>query len=516
MQIQPMTKHPPIPASGPAWWAPQAWAQQTFGQAQLGDPRRTKRLVRLAGSMAREPEASLPRQHEGDWGQTKAAYRFLGNEAISAQQISEPVWQQTRAQARDRQIVLLVHDDTEIDLGYESATQGLGPVGNGSHCGFLVHSVLAIDPQAQQQESILGIAFQESSKREPAPRQANGRKQTHAQRQKRERESQRWWQAIEALGEAPAESCWVEVGDRYADMWNFFATSRQFKHEVLVRACHNRRLLSQADETVDYLLDHARRLPVQGQREIAVPSEHERRARTARLRISWGPVQIEPTDGKGHVQRSQPPLEAWVVRVWEPEPPLKVGALRARGQKRTHGPRGKKKGQDPSAQQQSERIEALEWVLISSLPVHSEQEAWRCVQWYGSRWTIEELHKVIKTGCRVEERHLGTLHGHQTLLAVVTPIAVRLLQLRQVQEQDPQAPAESWVGTLACQVVATQLQLSGEPMTIHTFLRGVAKLGGFLGRKSDGDPGWLTLWRGWQTLQLLLHGVHLADGLTCG
>lgn len=494
--------------------SPEIWAQHTFGGASLGDPRRTKRLVGIAGQMARAPQASLPQQHEGNWGQTKGAYRFFANPHISSEQISEPVWQQTRTRAQQPGVVLLVHDDTEIDLGYESATEGVGPIGNGSHRGFLVHSVLAIAPKApsQEAEEVLGVAFQHSWKREPAPRRPDGKKQTHAQRKKRPRESDQWWQAIEAIGAAPEHGCWVDVGDRYADMWTFFATSRRWQHQVLVRAAHNRRLAAQGpDEATEYLLDHARRLPVQGQRQLPVPSEHERRARTARLTISWGPVRIQATNGKGRLEDAPAPFEAWVVRVWEPEPPLKVGALRSRGSKQTHGARKKRKGK--SQQPPSERLEPLEWILISSLPVEREEDAWRCVAWYEQRWTIEELHKGIKTGCRLEGRHLGTMQRLARLLAVVTPIALRLLQLRNLQHEHADDPAEVWVGAQECQVIALRLGIPVSHLTLQTFLRAVAQLGGFLARQGDGPPGWLTLWKGWHSLQLIVHGIQLADGL---
>ena len=495
---------------------PEMWAQQTFGSAALGDPRRTKRLVWLAGQMARAPQESLPKQHQGNWGQTKAAYRFFSNPHLSREQISMPVWQASRHKAEQEPVVLFLHDDTEVDMGYESATQGLGKIGNGSHYGFLVHTVLAVAPQ-QEREELLGVAFQQSWKREPAPRRADGKKQTHAQRKKRPRESDRWWQAMEAVGAPPGEQCWVDVGDRYADMWTFFATSRRLNHQVLVRAAHNRRLDSQAepelaegrDEGVSYLLDHARQLPVRGQRTLQVPSEHERRARQARLNISWGPVSIQATDGKGRIQQSQAPFQAWVVRVWEPEPPLKVGAQRTRGQKQTHGARPKRPRKQ--AAEQDERIEGLEWILICSLPVETAEEAWRCVDWYGYRWAIEELHKGIKTGCRLEGRHLGTMQRLECLLAVVTPIAVRLLQLRNLQQEHPDEPAEKWVGEWERKVIAQRVGIAVQQLTVRVFLRAVAHLGGFLGRKSDGDPGWLTLWQGWQILQHIVHGLHLAD-----
>ena len=118
---------------------PLAWAQETFGAAEVGDPRRSMRLVRLAAQAAADPQGSLPREMGGDWAALKAAYRLLRAERVTHEAISRPVWQQTRQQVEQEPgVVLLVHDDTEMDYGYRPAISGLGPIGNGTHRGFLI------------------------------------------------------------------------------------------------------------------------------------------------------------------------------------------------------------------------------------------------------------------------------------------------------------------------------------------------------------------------------------------
>ena len=192
---------------------PRAWAQETFGAAQLGDPRRTKRLVRVAGQMAADPQGSLPREMGGDWAALKAAYRLLRADGVTHEAISRPVWQQTRQQVEQEPgVVLVVHDDTELDYGYRPATSGLGPIGNGTHRGFFVHTVLAVVPRGSS-ERVLGLLHQEAWVRQPARREADGRKESSRQRQERPRESEVWRRSVEQVGCPPLGEVWIHVAD---------------------------------------------------------------------------------------------------------------------------------------------------------------------------------------------------------------------------------------------------------------------------------------------------------------
>src|SRR5438270_11787271 len=196
---------------------PLAWAQETFGAAQLGDPRRSRRLVRLAAGMAADPQGSLPRELGGNWAALKAAYRLLRADGVSHEAISRPVWQQTRQQMEHEPgIMLIVHDDTQMDYGYRPAISGLGPIGNGSHRGFLVHTALAEEPLGSS-EHVLGVLHQEAWVRQSAARKADGSKESSHQRAERPRESEVSIRAVEQVGSPPAGKVWIHVADRYAD-----------------------------------------------------------------------------------------------------------------------------------------------------------------------------------------------------------------------------------------------------------------------------------------------------------
>ena len=186
------------------------------------------------------------------------------------------------------------------------------------------------------------------------------------------------------------------------------------------------------------------------------------------LQVAWGAVQLPPPKGPAGRGLPPEPLPVWLIRVWD---------------------------------------EALEWVLVSTLPVEDQAAAAERLDWYSRRWTIEDYHKGLKTGCRLEASQLRTAERFGALLGFAALVAVRLLQLRDRARQAPGAPVGE--SELTQKVLAGRLAVA----TNLGFWRGVAQLGGFLGRKGDGEPGWQSLWRGWQELQLLLQGAELAHAL---
>ena len=160
-------------------------------------------------------------------------------------------------------------------------------------------------------------------------------------------------------------------------------------------------------------------------------------------------------------------------------------------------------------------VEQVEWILLTSLPVAGFDEAWRILAYYEKRWLIEEYHKALKSGCRVESRQLQSKEGLERITALLSVVAVRLLQLKSAARTNPACPARTlvplhWIKMLLAARKRSKLTAA---MTIREFYREVAKLGGFLGRKSDGEPGWITIWRGWQKLYMFIHGAELAQAI---
>jgi hypothetical protein len=354
------------------------WAEATFGKVHLGDERLRRRAVAIAEAIAQQPQASLPRQMQ-EPGALQAAYRFLQNPQVRYEQLIRPHLEQTRAAAGQEAKVLLIQDTTDLDYQAHPTTTGLGPIGPGSHQGFLLQTVLAVLPESRE---VLGIAQQEPFLRQPAPKG-----ETKRERQERERESQVWERSIQALGSPPAGVQWIHVGDRGSDIFPFLSLCRELGCDFVVRAAQ--------DRCVDLLVEQAD-TPV-----APLESTQKHPKRVAHLSISWGALRLlPPRSQEGSDLR---PLVVWVVRVWEPEPP--------------------------------DGIEPLEWVLLTSVPTRTSAHAWQRVGWYRVRWIVEDFHQGLKTGCRVEQRQIQTYEGLRTLLGLLSPEAVRLVHLRTVARQ---------------------------------------------------------------------------------
>src|SRR5262249_14861202 len=158
-------------------------------------------------------------------------------------------------------------------------------------------------------------------------------------------------------------------------------------------------------------------------------------------------------------------------------------------------------------------VEPLEWILMTSVPVLTLEQAWERVDWYRARWIVEDYHQGLKTGCHIEERQLQTYEGLRRLLGLLSPMAVRLLLLRVASRLSPDRPAKETMPEDVVRVVAYLANVSAVTLTTQQCWYTIAGQGGYLGRTGDGPPGWKTLWYGWFHVQTLLQGIRLASHL---
>ncbi len=467
----------------------QQWAEQTFGAVRLGHQRRTQPAVRMAAALATEPMASLPKQM-GSEAEVHAASRFLQTAAVSYERLMEPHVQQTRAAMGQQQQVLLIQETTEVDSQQHPSTTGLGPIGNASHQGYLLQSVLAVVPSTRE---VLGLAHQEPFLRQPVPPT-----ETRRHREKRERESQVWQRSVQAIGTPPDGVQWIPLGDRYSDRFLFLQECRQQHCDFVVRAAQDRcvdLLVEQADAPLpqrshqrghrlaqppEHLFEVLSRWPAQAGHVLHLEASKQSKARTAHVLISDGSVRLWPP--RLQETSDQRPLVVWVVRVWEPEPP--------------------------------DGTEPVEWVLLTSVLTQSVEQAWQRVDWYRARWLVEEYHQGLKTGCRLERRQVQTYHGLRRLLGLLAPTAVRLLQLRATARHSAEQLGLHTLPTEVVQVVAAKAGIPAGQLTTQQCWYAIARFGGYVARKGDGPPGWKPLWAGWFSIQTLLEGLHLAPRLS--
>lgn len=444
------------------------WAELNFGTAQLGSQRRTRRLVESAARIAAHPEKSFPQVF--DWNGLRGFYRLCNRPEATLSSLMRPHWMQTRAAMAKEPLVLIVHDTTELDFSSHPQLTGRGPIGNGRGRGFLQQNSLAFVPRPRR---VLGLAYQQCRVRQPAPAE-----ESTSQRKSRPRETDLWYEGIRAAGRPPEGCCWVDVADRGGDDYEAMRAAREVGHHFLFRAGRNRTVfVTAAHDRRESLLDYARGLPGQGADIVEIPGRGGRPPRTARVSLGGAAVWIPAPAGTPR-RRSQPVIPAWVVRVWEPEPPAGVK-------------------------------EPLEWILISSVPTTAPADLHTRRDWYCCRWGVETYHDIEKNGCREEARRFETAEGMEAGLAVLSVVAVRVYQMRCLVECRPAAPASEAATAAEIGVVCRHFRLKVPDLTVREFVRSVAKLGGFLGRKRDGEPGVRALWRGYQRLQDMVVGYEL-------
>jgi hypothetical protein len=449
------------------------WAVKTFGAVECGDPRRTDRLIKVASALASNPSASLPCAQE-TWGETLGAYRLLDNPAISYEEIISPHWSQTYHEATQCPRTLLLGDTTEMDFSTHKAVKGLAPIGNSREdLGFSLHTVLAMNPQTQQ---LLGCLTQEPFLRKLVPKG-----ETKTQRKKRERESQVWERSVKQIGRVPPNCQWIYVGDSGSDIYTFWQTCEDLGYDFAVRVAQDRVIEISPDDAPEdgegnYLKTLARALPATSAHFLHIPAHEHQPKRKVFLQMSFQKVRVQPPLHGDSLRKTD--LTAWVVRVWETHPP---------------------QGQEP-----------LEWILLTTVPILCPADAWEVVQWYRWRWLLEDFHKALKTGCRMELRYLQNVEALWKLLAIFTPIALRLLLLRQTAQQAEETPAVEVVSQEVIRIVIHLDKRHRDIVTAKQLWHAVARLGGYLDRTGDGPPGWQTLWKGWMRVLYTLEGVHFA------
>ena len=450
--------------------APAQWAQTEFALAELGDQRRTQRLVTMATGLAQTPTGRLP-QAFPEWKELKAVYRFLDHLEFGPEEIQASHRQRTLESCRQAGEYLLIEDTTELDYSSHRRTEQLGFIGDGRGRGILLHSTLAVRVEAwnldQKPEGIaLGLLEQQSWIRT----QSGLRRQNWRQRMSRRRESERWGRVLDQLGRPGPGSQWIYLADREADFYEPIERCQRNGTDFIIRAYRDRKLSSG-----EHLFEALDKAAVQGTMSIELRGRKGQATRPASISLSSCRVTLS---GPWRPQGMQADLAVNVVEVRE-------------------------RGAPPE-------VEPLHWILLSSLPCQRFVELKRIVARYEMRWWIEHYHKALKSGAGIEESQLEKGFRIENLLAVLAVLAVRLVNTQWLARNRPDEPVEpESFGSSALRILSAKYEAPKGGWTNRSVLITVAKLGGFLARKHDGSPGWETIWRGWSKLMWMCEGLEI-------
>jgi len=469
------------------------WAAEEFSEVNLGDKRLNQRLITLCHKFSDAPECPINQACE-DWAETKAAYRFFQNEKLDNSAIMASHREKTAKRAEAHGTVLAIQDTSYFNYTSHPNTKGLGQISlkKGKNVaeiysrGLVMHACLAVTTEGLP----LGLLSQKIVARKDSSKEGKAGASDRLPIEKKE--SFRWLESLQETKDAAGDCRVVTVCDREADIYDFFRLGKELGSPLLVRASADRtinRKSRYAEKDVIKLWDHIGNLSPSGTYDIDVArkskSKHSslREARSATVTVRFGSFRMNPP--RNHAKQKTdnlPDIEMTAIHVLEENPP---------------------KGE-----------EAIEWMLLTNIEVTSFEEACEKVKWYGLRWRIEMFFKVLKSGFRVEACRLA--HGDRLAryLTVMSIVAWRIFMITVIARTDPSQCCSSLLTRNQWKILITQAarkrDLPDKPPTMKEAVACIAKLGGHLGRKCDGPPGTLTLWRGWKRLTDLAEGAELA------
>lgn len=453
------------------------WIEEELVGIDLGDTRLNQRVTQIAKDLSDHP--SLPINHAcTDWAAVKGAYRFFKNKAVKAEKILEPHIENTKERISKYESVVIVQDTSMIDFTKHFRTIGLGDLGGkkviGDSQGLIMHTTLALTEKGLP----LGLLSQQIWPRKKQKVEGH----QHAMLSIEQKESVKWLRGLRQSASFLPETKITMVCDREADIYDFFSEAIDENINLVVRLQHDRVLYDEESEDYIRALDLLGTLPKEAEIEMVVPGNGKRRPRLARLEVRYSEITFTSSPRNIHTSRMKglKDMTLWMVEFRE------VGV---------------RKG-----------IVPLHWVLLTTDEVKSSKQAISVGSTYRMRWEVELYFKTLKTGCGVERCRLEAGDRLIRYLNVMSIVAWRILWMTWLNRIDPTMPADLifsepewksiWLRHYVKEIKKGLQEPTPpeKPMTIKEAIRWMAMRAGFLGRKCDGEPGMITIWRGWLEL----------------
>ena len=430
------------------------WAYEEFKNLGINCGRTIKRFIRSMVTLSRKIGESIAGASDSK-AEAKAMYRLIENKKVTEEVILDAHRKATiqKMKESDESIILSIQDTTMLNYTSHKKTTGLGDFGAGpGHKGLIVHSTLAVTPKG----IALGLLDQFIWTRDPEER---GKRTKKRQKPIEKKESYKWLKSMDnSRSSIPQGIRLVHVGDREADIYEFFDHAIANKQDFLVRVVQNRMTIEACK-----LFDKIKQEPSAGHIVVEIPRDTRRNLpkRETTLEIRYSRVHIQAPVNTLNKNIKNRNLALSIVHIQELNPP--------------------------------EGVEPIGWYLVTSIDIANLDEAVEKVNWYIHRWKIERFHYILKSGCGIEKMQNRTADRLQKLILVYSIISVRILGMTYLARQYPDVPCtmfleeEEWK-VLYCIVNRTSTAPQTAP-TIKEAVSYLAKLGGFLGRKGDGEPG---------------------------
>jgi hypothetical protein len=443
------------------------WAKHELAEVDIGDKRLNVRLVQILSDLYNNPLANLP-EACGDKIKMKAVYRLLGNDKVCFDDILDSHYQATTERCIGEKIILAAQDTTFLDHTSHKKTTGLGHINTkpDKSKGLVVHDTMTFNEHGTPLGliDVLCWARPEGSLVEQNPARSIEDKESH-----------KWlrsYRAASLLQARNTDALVISMGDRESDLYELFAEyeSTAKGAQLLIRSERSRyrKIIDNDTGEINALWEVIPEIISTEKITVKVPSRHDTPARNAEVTIRYKAVTLHPPKSTKYL----PDIKAWAVYAKEDDPI------------------------DPD--------NYLEWMLLTTLPVNNYSDANKMVNYYSKRWGIEIYHKVMKSGCGVEKRQVNTAEKLKRILALDMIVAWRIYYLTKIGRETPEVPCTVFFEDCDWKALMCFTNKTQEPPKLPPNLteatRLLAKLGGFIDRKSDGDPGHEVIWRGLERL----------------
>lgn len=425
-----------------------------FPHLDFGDVRRNERFVTIVNNISSQPGSSIPKQNKS-WYDTKATYEFFKNKDVSIKELKQTMMQYGLTKAADKMTLLIAHDKSNVSYN-DLQAEGLGYLDNKIGQGILCYSSIAITTEGLP----LSLLYQHTWVR---PFENLGKAKKRGQRAFEDKESYLWYEGMSEVNKLLGEGTHkIHIADREADVYELFFHAFESNTDLLIRACYKRRI-SKGSELWDSMAEQ----PVAADIDLDVPDKTGKKKLKVKAEVRYHQVEIlRPTNSKNSYES----VTLTAIEIKE----------------------------------KSRRKDGIHWKLLTTLEVKSLSDVLQCVKWYTYRWLIERFHYVLKSGTKIEALQLKDAESLQKAIAVYSMAAFRVMQLAYESRHHPKANCEVALTKAQWQtlhmLIHNNNQIPKEPPSLGQAVMWIGKLGGHLGRKSDGPPGLKTVWQGYQQL----------------